>query len=159
MRGRQGGERVGGRVELSGTLRAFDEPTRQFVKARLEEICRLTAKAFRANASVVYESGCPTLINDEKLSAFALARLKKTLGKDNALSMAELGGTVTQNNGGSEDFAYISHAVPSVMIGLAAGNRADGYTYPLHHSKTEFDEDALCVGAAIYASVAFAWQG
>ena len=147
------------RVELSGTLRAFDEPTRQFVKARLEEICLLTAKAFRAKASVVYESGCPTLINDEKLSAFALAQLKKTLGKDNALSMAELGGTVTQNNGGSEDFAYISHAVPSVMIGLAAGNRADGYTYPLHHSKTEFDEDALCVGAAIYASVALGWQG
>ena len=146
------------RVELSGTLRAFDEQTRGRVKRRMEEICKAVAKAFRAKASVRYDSGCPCLVNDERLSAFALKRLQKTLGKERALSMAELGGTVTQSNGGSEDFAYISHAVPSVMIGLAAGNTADGYTYPLHHSKTKFDEDALCIGAAIYASMAFAWQ-
>ncbi len=146
------------KMELSGTLRAFDENTREYVKSRMEEICRTVAKAFRAKASVRYESGCPTLVNDEKLSAVALSSLRKTLGKERVLSMAELGGTITQNSGGSEDFAYISHAVPSVMIGLAAGKTADGYTYPLHHSKTKFDEDALCIGAAIYASMAFAWE-
>ena len=149
---------IAGKVELSGTLRAFDESTRAYVKKRMEEICKTVAKAFRAKASVRYEGGCPTLVNDEKLSAFVLSSLRKTLSKERVLSMAELGGTVTQSNGGSEDFAYISHAVPSVMIGLAAGNTADGYTYPLHHSKTKFDEDALCIGAAIYASMAFAWQ-
>lgn len=146
------------KVELSGTLRAFDEKTRGFVKNRMEEICETVAKAFRAKASVRYESGCPTLVNDGEMSAFALSSLRKTLGKEKVLFMAELGGTVTQNNGGSEDFAYISHAVPSVMIGLAAGKAADGYSYPLHHSKTKFDEDALCIGAAIYASMAFAWE-
>ena len=146
------------RVELSGTLRAFDEQTRLRVKRRMEEICKGIAKAFRAKVCVRYEGGCPCLVNDEKLSALALERLQKTLGKENALSMAELGGSVTQNSGGSEDFAYIAQVVPSVMIGLAAGDTADGYLYPLHNPKTSFDEAALCVGAATYASMAFAWK-
>ena len=68
---------------------------------------------------------------------------------------AQLGGNeVGKTSGGSEDFAYICHAVPSVMVGLAAGERAKGYGYSLHHAKVRFDEDALPVGAAFLAAFA-----
>ena len=40
------------------------------------------------------------------------------------------------------------------MVGLAAGEKGKGYTYPLHHPKTQFDENALGVGVALFVGVA-----
>ena len=59
-------------------------------------------------------------------------------------------GTRTNKSGGSEDFAYISHQVPSLMIALAAGNSEEGYIYPQHHPKVNFDEAVLPVGCAVF---------
>ena len=39
------------------------------------------------------------------------------------------------------------------MIGLAAGEKGKGYEYPLHHPKAKFDENALSIGAALYAKL------
>ena len=80
--------------------------------------------------------------------------MRAGLGKDRAFSSTELGGDSKAKSGGSEDFAYISHAVPSVMIALAAGEPSKGYSYPLHHPKTCFDETVLPVGAFCYTAVA-----
>ena len=144
-------------AELNGTLRAFDETIRKQVKKRIETIAQNVAKAFRATAEVVYGGGCPTLINDEKLSAFAEEALKGALGQEKVFTSNGLGGDVRANSGGSEDFAYISHKVPSVMVALAAGEPKNGYEYPLHHPKADFDEKTLPVGSAIYAQMAYAY--
>jgi hippurate hydrolase len=53
--------------------------------------------------------------------------------------------------GGSEDFATISHRVPSLLLGIAAGRADEGYSYPLHHPRVVFDERALVHGALAYA--------
>ncbi len=151
------GNVVSDRVELSGTLRAFDEGTRDFVKKRLEEISSHIAKAFRAKAKVTYGGGCPTLVNEEDLSSFVEKTAKKTLGENAVFNSKELGGDTKKNSGGSEDFAYISHQIPCVMIAVAAGERKKGYAYPLHHPKARFDEDALAVGSALYAQIAYEW--
>lgn len=142
---------------LHGTLRAFDEGVRKQIKTRIEEIAKNIANAFRAKAKVVYGGGCPTLLNDNKLSAFALDKARKLLGENVVFSAEQLNGGERAKNGGSEDFAYISHEVPSVMVSLAAGEKSKGYEYPLHHPKVTFDENALCVGAALYAHVAIEW--
>jgi hippurate hydrolase len=139
---------------LQGTLRSFDEKTRGFIKIRMEKIAKQTAMAFRARAKITYGGGCPTLINDGEFSEKVLVTAKKLLGKNSVFVSRELGGNIRKNSGGSEDFAYISHAVPSVMIALAAGEKGKGYEYPLHHAKVKFDESALCIGAALYAAVA-----
>ena len=144
-------------AELNGTLRAFDETIRKQVKKRIEAIAQNVAKAFRATAEVVYGGGCPTLINNEKLSAFAEKTLKTLLGQEKVFTSNGLGGDVRANSGGSEDFAYISHKVPSVMVALAAGEPKNGYEYPLHHPKADFDEKTLHVGSAIYAQMAYAY--
>ena len=141
---------------LKGTLRSFDEETRELVKKRIEEIAKGVAKTFHASANVIYEGGCPTLINDEKTSDFAERVGRDMLGKNVVFNSKTLGGDIKEKSGGSEDFAYISHEVPSVMAAIAAGETSKGYAYPLHHPKVDFDEDALCVGAAFYAKVAFA---
>ncbi len=142
---------------LKGTLRAFDENTRLRVKKRLEEVVQGVAKAFRVKAKVAYGGGCPTLVNDDALGTFTERTAKKILNGGLVFNSATLGGDTKKNSGGSEDFAYISHEVPSVMIAIAAGERKEGYDYPLHHPKVCFDEGALPVGAALYAGVAIEW--
>ena len=81
--------------------------------------------------------------------------LVQTLGKKHVFTTATLGGDIRANSGGSEDFAYISHELPSVMVAIAAGEKKKGFNHPLHHPKAAFDEDALCVGCAVYACTAF----
>ncbi len=155
MKTGEAGNAISDFAELSGTLRAFDEGVRATLKKRMEEISKNIARAFRARAKIVYGGGCPTLVNDEKLSAFAKEKAEELL--ENVYASAELAGDAKEKSGGSEDFAYISHEVPSVMIALAAGEEKKGYKYPLHHPKVRFDEDALSRGSALYAYIAMEW--
>lgn len=146
---------------LSGTLRAYDEEVRKRLKTRMTEIAAHTAQAFHADATVSFGSGCPTLLNDADLSACTLRYIRELNGSDKAYSSEELaslsGGGKVAKNVGSEDFAYVSHKIPTIMLALAAGHSDKGYTYPLHHPQVKFDEDALPVGATIYAHVAIRW--
>ena len=147
------GNVIAGKASLQGTIRAFDEDVRAFLKTRLCAVVKTVAKAFRARSSVRFTSGCPCLQNDGKLSAFLHETATGILGKERVKFSAELG----RGGGGSEDFAYISREVPSIMAGLCAGERKQGYAYPLHHERARFDESVLPVGAAVFAAAAIGW--
>lgn len=139
-------------VTMGGTIRTYDETTRDYLKNRMTVISESIATAFRAKAEVIFGSGCPTLVNDRAISEAVTGYLRELLGPQGAFTTAQLSGGKPSRGGGSEDFAYISQQVPAVMLALAAGEPAKGYTYPLHHPKVQFDEDALTTGCA-----AFAW--
>jgi hippurate hydrolase len=66
-------------------------------------------------------------------------------------------GNKATKSAGSEDFAYVSQAVPSIMLALAAGSPEQGYQYPQHHPMVKFDEAALAAGSAVYAYTAMRW--
>lgn len=138
-------------VTLKGSMRAFDEEVRNHMKKRLTEIAENVARAFRAEAVVAYTSGAPTLVNDRELSEKTGIWLKETLGADMVIRSQDMPG---QSGGGSEDFAYVSHEVPSIMVALAAGDSRDGCEYPLHHPQMRLDTKALAYGAAALAEVA-----
>ena len=146
-------------VTMGGSLRTFDEETRSFLKQRMTEIAQYTAKAFRAEAEVTFGSGCPTLVNDKDLSACCGQYMKELLGTDRAFSVAELNamGGSSSKTAGSEDFAYVSQEVPSLMLALAAGQPEKGYCYPQHHPMAKFDESVLPGGSAVYAWAALRW--
>jgi hippurate hydrolase len=147
-------------VTMGGTIRTFDEKIRAFLKKRMTEIAQGVAGAFRAEASVTFTSGCPTLTNDGDLSACALRYVRELLGPERAYSVAELaamGGGSGGKTAGSEDFAYVSQAVPAIMLALAAGQPDQGYCWPQHHPQVKFDEDVLPVGSAVYACTALRW--
>ena len=147
-------------VEMGGSIRTFDEETRTFIKERMTEIAQGTAKALRAEAAVTFGSGCPTLVNDQELSACAERYSRELLGDGRVFSAAQLsgmGGGKASKTAGSEDFAYVSQEVPSIMLALAAGQPEKGYCYPQHHPMAKFDEDALTGGSAVYAYMAMRW--
>ena len=145
---------------LTGTLRAFSDDLRGRIKQRLQDIVYHTCAAYRAESEVLFTSGCPTLLNDADLSKAVTGYMKDLLGCDRAFSVPELmerTGSTGSKTAGSEDFSYVSHAVPSVMLSLAAGEPQKGYTHPLHHPQTAFDESVLPAGAAVYAYIARQW--
>lgn len=139
---------------MGGTIRTYDERTRAYLKERMTAIAQSIAEAFRASAEVSFGSGCPTLVNDKDLSEKVTGYLKDLLGANRAFTTAELNGGKPARGGGSEDFAYVSHEVPSLMLALAAGEPSKGYVYPQHHPKVKFDESVLSTGAAVFVDCA-----
>ena len=147
-------------VTMGGTLRTFDEESRSYIKNRMSEIAQGVAQAFRAEAEVIFGSGCPTLVNNRDMSLSCEKYVKELLGPGKAFSVTELnamGGGSSSKTAGSEDFAYVSHQVPSVMLALASGQPDKGYCYPQHHPMVKFDENALPGGSAVYAYTALRW--
>ena len=145
-------------AELAGTLRAFADDTVEKLLRRAEEVAVQTARMFGAAADFETTAGAPTLCNDSRLSALALTALQALPGMNKALLSSQLGGEGAKSTG-SEDFAWVSHAVPSVMIAMAAGRPQDGHDKPAHHPQATFDEAALPAGAAAYAALALAALG
>ena len=143
---------------MGGTIRTYDEKTRAYLKERMTAIAKNVAEAFRASAEVSFGSGCPTLVNDKDLSEKVTGYLKDLLGASHAFTTAELSGGKPARGGGSEDFAYVSHEVPSLMLALAAGEPSKGYPYPQHHPKVKFDESVLSTGAAVFVDCAIQYM-
>ena len=148
-------------AELGGTLRTYDEEVRKMLKVRMQEICTGIAAAFRGEAVVTFTSGCPTLFNSAELSENVTAYCKELLGNHKAFSTAQLKAMSPNASAsktvGSEDFAYVSQEVPSIMLALAAGEPQNGYCYPQHHPMVKFDEAVLGPGSCIYAYTAMRW--
>ena len=142
---------------LKGNFRAFDDNVFEMIRRRIEEICTGVARVFRCDAKVEFQGGSPTLVNDAALAAHAEAQLGSLLGESRVFNAAKLAGSSAARSSGSEDFANISHRVPSLMLALAAGHPEDGYVHPLHHPRADFDERALASGAAAYAWMAISW--
>lgn len=139
---------------LGGTIRTYDEKIRAYLKERMTQIAQGTASAFRATAEVIFGSGCPTLVNDKCLCETVTGYLKDLLGPYGAFTTAEISGGKPSRGGGSEDFAYVSQEIPSLMLALAAGEPSKGYVYPQHHPKVTFDESVLSTGAAVFVYTA-----
>lgn len=145
---------------MGGSIRTFSEETRTLIKKRMTEIAKGVADTFRAEATVEFGSGCPTLVNDSELSVCAEKYVKELLENDKVFSVAELSaksGGKSFKTAGSEDFAYVSQKVPSIMLALAAGQPENGYLYSQHHPMVKFDESILADGSAVYAYTALRW--
>ncbi len=138
---------------FSGTLRAMSEEVREEVKRRMEEILKSTARGFRGKVKITYKSGCPCLRNDKEMSDFLRKVCHVTLGEERVYMSSDFpkGGV-----GGSEDFAYIAEKVPSVMVGICAGDKQNG-AWPLHSPKLCFDERVMPYGAAVLSAAAMGY--
>ena len=136
-------------VTLKGTLRTYDENVRKFVKERLLNITENIANAYRVTCKVDFSSSCPVLLNNSMVSDKVYTILNKAFGEKvkTTKMLSKDGGT--PRGGGSEDFAYISQKVQSVMVAISAVKGEE--LFSLHHPKVIFDEKVLKLGAAVYA--------
>ncbi len=143
-------------AEMFGTIRTTDpdNKTGELIRKRMTEIAQGVALAFRCTVEVEFSDYCPCMVVDKALAADALTYMTDLLGAG-AMDMTPLTGG--KAGGGSEDFAFVSHEVPTVSMFISAGNAKDGYLYGQHHPKVRFDDSILYEGSAAYSYFALRW--
>ncbi|NLD18618.1 MAG: amidohydrolase [Tissierellia bacterium] len=142
---------------LSGTIRTFNEEVRGTIKSRLESLVDYTSKSRDVEGKLTYGHTAPVAENNAELKAFSIDVLTDLLGEEYVVDLSVALGGMFKRVSGSEDFSYVSREVPSTFLMLAAGTPDDGYAYPGHNPKTDFNESVFYVGAASYAALAMAW--
>ena len=110
--------------------------------------------AYRCTAEVGFSDYCPCMVVDHALAGNAMTYMTELVGQG-AMDMSKLTGG--KPGGGSEDFAFVSHEVPTVSMFLSAGNAKEGYAYGQHHPKVKFDDSILYEGSAAYSWFALRW--
>ncbi len=144
------------KAEMWGTIRTTDPENKvgELIKKRMEEIAKGVGAALRCETAVEFYDFCPCMLIDSGLSADILQYMKEMFG-GGAVDLSVISGG--KPGGGSEDFAFVSHEVPTVSMFLAAGSSNDGYIYGQHHPKVRFDDSVLYRGSAAYAYTALRW--
>jgi hippurate hydrolase len=134
---------------LFGTIRTVSEEARAEVRAGVRRVAEGIAAAHGATADVGLEAGYPVTVNDPAFTAFVMDTARSLIGSE---KVKELAAPIM----GAEDFSYVLQQVPGAMAFVGA--RPDGQdpaTAPQNHSNlVVFDEPAMAVGVALYASVA-----
>ncbi|AIQ29444.1 peptidase M20 [Paenibacillus sp. FSL P4-0081] len=135
------------RCRITGTVRAFDEETRYLIRRRIEEMTASIAAAYGAEATVEYLMGYPPLVNDEAEFNRFYRVAPEALGEGATVMLME-------KIMPAEDFSYYVKEIPGCFIFVGAGNPAKDAVYPHHHSKFDFDEDAMLYGAKLLVAMA-----
>ena len=143
-------------ADMWGTIRTVDPEgaVSEQIHQRMTEIAQGVAAAYRCTADVEFSDHCPCMVVDTPLAKNALTYMTELLGRG-AMDMTVLTGG--KPGGGSEDFAFVSHEVPTVGMFLSAGNAKEGYVYGQHHPKVRFDDSVLYTGSAAYAYMGLRW--
>ena len=143
-------------ADMWGTIRTIDpeQKVSALIHQRMTEIAQGVATAYRCTAEVTFSDYCPCMVVDKPLAQNALTYMTELLGRG-AMDMTLLTGG--KPGGGSEDFAFVSHEVPTVSMFLSAGNAKEGYLYGQHHPKVRFDDSVLYEGSAAYTYMALRW--
>lgn len=139
-------------AEMWGTIRTLDpeEKVGTQIKTRMEEIAKGIGLAMRCDVTVEFFDYCPCMVIDKELSSSVSGYMRELYGP--AIQ------TITPGaGGGSEDFAFISHKVPTVSLFMAAGNTSEGYVYNIHNPKLKLDDSILWTGSAAHAYAAMRW--
>jgi amidohydrolase len=133
-------------VKLEGTLRTFDEEWRADVHKRIEKMATGIAEGMGASCEVFIDHGYPFVYNDDKSAAMVKEYMIEYLGSEN---VEDLEYRMT-----AEDFAYFSHAVPSVFYRLGTRNEDRNITSNLHTNTFDIDETSLETGSGLMAWLA-----
>ncbi|EGO61805.1 M20 metallopeptidase family protein [Acetonema longum] len=127
---------------IRGTVRTFDQATRDQIFAGLERLCHALCGAISAECTVNKTFGCPPVINDKQFASVAAAAGAAVLGQE---AVREIPPVMV-----GDDFSTYQQLIPGVMIFIGAGNR-DNAIYPQQHPRFDIDEAALRMGTGVLA--------
>lgn len=134
-------------VEMSGTIRVFDEDVRAQMHRDIPFTVEKIAESAGATAAVRIIKNYDPTINDGKLTARMLPALERAA--DGRVTEAKPGGA-------SEDFSVFAKAVPGlyVFLGITPLDQDPAKAAPNHNPQFFVDESALVVGARTLATLA-----
>ena len=134
-------------VEMSGTIRTYDEDVRQKVRDDLKLSAEKIAESAGASAEVSIEPMYSTTINDAELTERMAPVLERAA--DGKVATAELPGA-------AEDFSFFAQQAPGlyVFLGITPDGQDPGTAAPNHNPEFFVDESALVIGTRAMAMLA-----
>lgn len=132
---------IAGKVSMEGTIRAFSEQVYKDIKQGIMSICQGISISNNCRADVEIRDMYPEVYNDEKLFDI----LVNAAGKENIEIIKPL--MI------AEDFSYYREVAPELMFLLGSRNEEEGYIYPLHNARFNFDETILIKAISIYKTM------
>jgi len=133
-------------VELTGTLRAFEERVRRQLRTDLPRIAARVAAAFGARFRFEFTQAYPPTVNDPKMTALVREAARDALGRS---------GPADQDPSmGAEDMSLVLRKVPGCYFFVGSANARKGLTFPHHSARFDFDEAALAGGVEIWLRLA-----
>ena len=129
-------------VYISGTMRSFDDGTRQQLRDELARTLMI-ARVLGGDFTLRIRPGYPSNYNDPSTAALMRASTVAMIGED--------GVAVPEKMMGAEDFAFMTRKAPGAMfmLGAAVGD----FNRPHHTPVFNIDESTLPLGAAVLADV------
>jgi len=130
-------------VRLNGTLRSYDDETRERLVEELERALGV-ARALGGDYQLEIERGYPATYNDPEVAATMRQVTEEMLGAEGLYP--------PEPAMGAEDFSYMAREAPGAMFMLGA---KIGQEERPHHSPVfDVDESVLYIGAAVLAETA-----
>ncbi|BFH61565.1 M20 family metallopeptidase [Paenibacillus azoreducens] len=136
---------------ITGTVRTFDEETRELIRGRIEEISHATAQAYGAAAKIQYMMGYPPLVNDDGETERFFREAPGIFGADQVIRCDKIMP--------AEDFSYYLQKIPGCFMFVGAGNESLQAVYPHHHPRFDFDESAMLGAAKLLVAMTQSYQG
>lgn len=126
-------------------IRALNPEVRNQIETRLCDFVSAQAQSYQLQADVLYERKYPVLVNHAAQTERAREVATQLLGADNVVTRGPVMG--------SEDFAYMLERCPGSYVRLGNGLGQDGGCM-VHNPLYDFNDKALPIGAAFWASLA-----
>lgn len=133
-------------VKLEGTIRTFDDGTRQRVVERVEQIAHGVASAMGCQAEVFIKLITPALVNNASVAA----RVQETARR--VLPESEM--DIEYQTMTAEDMAFMQQKVPGCFFFVGSNDASRHLDYGHHHPRFDFDEEVLIRASALMASAA-----
>lgn len=126
-------------AEFGGTIRAFREPVRNALAARLQELVEGQARALGVEARVEYRRGYPPLVNHESMCRWVHS------------AAAGMGLTTSPfSTMGGEDMAYFLQQVPGAFFFLGAAPEDPALRFPHHHPRFQLHEGVVPIAVEMF---------
>ena len=136
---------VNGSAMMKLSVRALNNDVRQQILKRISQIATTQAESFGAKAEIKHINGSPVLVNDPKMTEFAMDVAKNLVG-------AEMVHNNTAQLMGSEDFAFLMEANPNGCYMLIGNGDEPGFCN-VHNPGYDFNDECISVAAAYWASI------
>jgi len=136
------------KVEMRGTIRAFDEDMRDDIHERVTYLAEAIARGSRAGCTVCIRKNYPVTVNDPALTQAMLPSLQRVAGADQAHLVPKVMG--------SEDFSFFQREAPGLFIflGCTAPEAQPATAAPNHSPRFFVDERCLVLGVRALANLA-----
>lgn len=133
-------------VEMKGTVRAFDDKTRDRVIQRMEEVLAGVTSAMGATYEFEDIFQSPVVMNDPGITDLVRGVAIRLLGEDEVLE--------NEPTTGGDDMAYFQQKVPGCYFIVGGASRGPEPYGPHHSAGFDFDEEALKVGLKVMCGAA-----